>query len=390
MRRPAFWTLWLLVFTIPWENLLVLPGVGTVSRLVGVIAVSTSLLAVMGRGRFRSLTLFTLLVFLFITYGAVTFFWTIDVSSSAPAVLTSLQLALLFWLIYELVDTPPRRNAIMAAYVLGAYVSIGYTVIDYLARVGRGYPRYAAAGFDPNDLGLIVALGIPMSLLVGSGTRKPLLRASAHAYPFLAVVGIYLTASRGAAVAGIVATGTVIFAAHSSRFYVRLLTILALSLTVWLAAELGPETSWQRLSTIRSELTVGSLNHRRTIWKAGLGVWENHPWVGVGSGAYGTAVRPLLGAPYVAHNVFLSVAVERGLVGIGILVAILAGGLITIGRMPDTRRALWIGLLSTWMIGVMSLSWEQRKPTWLLLGLLASTTVTAPRSLHERLEEVGP
>jgi hypothetical protein len=36
------------------------------------------------------------------------------------------------------------------------------------------------------------------------------------------------------------------------------------------------------------------------------------------------------------------------------------------------ERCLWISLLLTWMIGVSALTWEYRKPTWLLFSLLAA------------------
>lgn len=96
----------------------------------------------------------------------------------------------------------------------------------------------------------------------------------------------------------------------------------------------------------------------------------------MGSGAYPEAVRPDIGAPalaghqYVAHNTYLSVLVECGLVGFtffGLLLGVLAA---FVWIMPHAERALWSVMLAAWAVGATTLTWEHRKPGWLLFGLI--------------------
>jgi O-antigen ligase len=142
------------------------------------------------------------------------------------------------------------------------------------------------------------------------------------------------------------------------------------------AVQLAPKATRQRISTLGTEITKGTLHDRTRIWKAGLKAIKSAPIGGVGAAAYPDAVRPTLGVPpipgheYVAHNAFLSVLVETGIIGFVLFgSALLVLGLFAL-VMHDAERALWIVVLLVWAAGVSTLTWEHRKPTWLLFALL--------------------
>mgnify|MGYP001591776595 CR=1 FL=1 len=140
--------------------------------------------------------------------------------------------------------------------------------------------------------------------------------------------------------------------------------------------QFAPAPARNRLATISSELTRGTLHNRTLIWKAGLKVLKSRPVVGVGVGAYPEAVRPALGTPgvpghqYVAHNSFLSVLVEGGLIGFGLYGLLLGTLAVFIWTMRATERALWSVVLAVWVVGVSTLTWEHYKPSWLLMALI--------------------
>src|SRR5207244_3422504 len=126
---------------------------------------------------------------------------------------------------------------------------------------------------------------------------------------------------------------------------VTVLLIAALGLSL---VQFAPAAQRQRLATIATEMTTATTLHGRTqIWKAGLKALKQHPAAGVGSGAYPKAVEPWLGKPkvkgfqYVAHNSFLSVLVETGLIGFTIFALLLGTLAIFVWCMPYPERALW-------------------------------------------------
>jgi O-antigen ligase len=81
----------------------------------------------------------------------------------------------------------------------------------------------------------------------------------------------------------------------------------------------------------------------------------------------------------VAHNSYLSVLVELGLIGFLLFTAILV--LVarhTLGR-SRWDSSFWLAILVTWSIAASTLTWEYRKPTWLFFGLLiASSAMLSP------------
>lgn len=69
MRTITFIFLWLLVLAVPLENMIIFPGLGTVSRIIGGIAFVFAILAVTFEARGRPLGRFQIL-FVFLYGGA--------------------------------------------------------------------------------------------------------------------------------------------------------------------------------------------------------------------------------------------------------------------------------------------------------------------------------
>jgi len=160
----------------------------------------------------------------------------------------------------------------------------------------------------------------------------------------------------------------------------RILIAVMFAVAVAGAITLVPATSWKRLATAATEVREGTLNSRTVIWKAGLNEFQHMPFGGVGAGAYPETTAKVIGRPLgfvgVAHNSFISVMVETGVIGFA-LFAVVLGMLFRLAvRMPRVTRAFWLTLLCVWTVGVCSLTWEYRKPTWLLFGLLAAHAVS--------------
>jgi O-antigen ligase len=375
LRRIVTILLWLTIFAIPLENMLVFPGIGTISRLLGIATFACGVLYVLLNGRIRRLTYYPLLAAAFIIgWGVVSLLWSAEPSYTIIRLTTYFQLAALVWLLWEFPEPPRGYQRLMKAYVLGAYCSVIGTFIAYFTAHDTDYLRYAANGFDPNDLSLILAIGMPLAwYLAITATHR--VRAVLFAlYVPLAFLAVILTASRGSLLAAIAAFGYVAWSFTRLSLPQNTAVITLGVLLVIGMVTLMPATSYARLATTESEMRSGDWNERLDIWRVGAETFWDHVLFGVGVGAFGSVVEPKLGTDYpsdlVAHNTFLSILVERGLVGSLIFALILALAVATVWKLPPPECALWITLLLTWSIGAFGLTFEHRKATWVLFSLL--------------------
>ena len=383
-KRPPAWferavawpLLWVLVFSIPWEKSLMVAGVGTITHLLGVLAVLAGITAVAQRRTLRRPNLVLMLAAAFVLWNALTWLWSIAPAETEAKALTLGQLLVMVWLIWELCGTAARETALMAAYVAGAAVSSALTILRFEQGLQTYYRRYAAVGFEPNDLGLTVALSIPLALHLALRGRGPLRWAWRGAVA-LAITAILLSASRTALVVSLAGFGYALWTWRRSDLSQKLSCLVLLGLLVLGPLYLTPISSRQRLATRLAEDTTWTLHSRTQIWKAGLRVFLfERPLRGVGAGAYPEAVRPRLGTPaiaghrYVAHNTYLSVLVESGPIGFGLFALTILTLMAFVWMMPSTERALWSVMLLVCGVGVMTLTWEHRKPVWFIAALI--------------------
>jgi O-antigen ligase len=385
IERLAWALLCLFVLTIPWEKSVVIPWLGTVARVTGMLAFAAGVIAaVRHRSTLRPPNLALVLAALFVLWSGATYLWSADREATVSRVVTFAQLLAMTWLVWESTRTEREQRQLLHAYVAGAVVASVATMIRYLQDLQTYWRRYAAAGFDPNDLALTVALSIPMALYLAqraSGASAWFYRAAIA----LVCTAVLLTGSRMGLIAGILGFTYILWTWRRSTFAQRTSAALLFGGFILGAVAFAPAGTRARIATLPTELTRGTLHDRTQIWKAGLRAFKQNPIIGFGSGAYPDAVRPFIGVPgragheYVAHNAFLSVIVETGLIGFAIYGLLLAVLLLWITTLPLPEAALWITTLAVWTAGVMTLTWEHRKPSWLIFGLIMTAWIRAWR-----------
>jgi len=166
------------------------------------------------------------------------------------------------------------------------------------------------------------------------------------------------------------------------------LAILLLTASGALAVAYVPQTIVNRLATTGTEVEDLSLGGRLRIWKAGVKAFMERPIVGHGTSAFKNAVSPYLGyAPQVAHNSFLSVLVEEGLVGFLLYATMFIAVFLSLIKLPPLERRFTLVLLATIGAAMLPLSWDDRKTAWFVLAALvglAQVRYTSPGPLRQR------
>ena len=68
MTSVAYAALWIFIFAVPWERLVMLPGLSIVTRVTGAIALGLTLLAIVISGRVRRWRVFHTAALLFVIW----------------------------------------------------------------------------------------------------------------------------------------------------------------------------------------------------------------------------------------------------------------------------------------------------------------------------------
>ena len=385
LSKAAFACLWCFVVVLPWDVYAELPVVGSIPRLVGIVASAVGVLYIVARRRVRPLSWFHVFALLFVFWAAISMLWSIDQEATRTRLMTYLQLALLVWLIWEIAWSPQRTRALLGAYVLGVSVAAIATVRDYLSGVhAAGYEgRFNALSVNPNELGMTLALGLPMAWYLSLSHPHRRIARLWQLYLPLAITAILLTASRGAFLTMLVALAIIPGTQGRLRPRTKAALCALAAGSLVLAATFVPEATLERLQTTRADIESGYFGNRGFIWRAGLEVAREHPLLGVGAGAFGAAVVPSLNFEWSSHSVPLSILVEDGIVGLLIFVAMFGATITALRLGAQLEQRFAIVLLLTLGVGSLSLEWGYRKQFWFVLGIVAAeAALLRPGSDH--------
>jgi O-antigen ligase len=335
MTSVAYAALWIFIFAVPWERLVLLPGLSIVTRVTGAIALGLTLLAIVVSGRVRRWRVFHTAALLFVIWTGFAV-WMLQMPKIPAKYYTFVQLFAVLWMMWELGSTVSRQRGFLAAYVLGACVPAIATIAWYLSLAAT----------------------------------RPSSRWLWRAYLPLAMFATVLSGSRGALIATMVAL--LIIPLTTSLSPGRLVTAIALlALSGSLIVAYAPERVVERLGTTGTSVESLSFGGRFTVWKAGLHAFGYRPIMGYGVGGFIRAITPQLGAQaLVAHNSFLSVMVEEGLVGLMFYLAMFWSVFSSIRRFPRLERRFALVLFATLVTAMSPLTWEDNKAAWFVMAAL--------------------
>ncbi len=372
MRSITFTLSLVFIFVIPWEGV-ELPSLGAIAKLVGFVVAAFWVATMIITGQFRKPRPFHIAVFLFVVWNALSLFWSANPDETLGHAMTWAQLLVFVFMLWDLYTTRTALLAGLQAYVLGAYVAVGSAVANYFSGGAyyTNYDRFSSGDTNPDGFGFILVLGIPVAWYLAvsmSATQMGRLwKLVNYVYIPAALLGIALSGTRTALVATIPALAFGLASLTRLRLAARIAIFLLLTLAIlMLLPHVQTLTSFQRFSTTATELTAGDLNNRTNNWREGLASFAEHPLLGVGSNMY----RSVNSLGKVAHNSYISVLVEVGLIGFALFGMILAIAVIQAWDLPKWDKSFWLALLAVWAIGASTLTWEFRKSTWLFLSLI--------------------
>ena len=362
-RRVAFFFLLLFAASVPLEAIAHLGPLGSTARVAGIAAAASGAYALCTDFRARPVNSTFFASGAFVAWIALSYFWSEDPIKTFARASTCLQLLLLAWLIWQEARSSDACLALMKAYVAGAAIACADAIITHHP-VHRGVPRFSIG--DPNDFGVVVVIAMVMAYHVAVTSSSRLTRVACACFLPLGALGIFLTASRTAVVALLLAVLVMLF--DRRNLGTRRLTVIALMTAVMAVVVVHnvSQSQLNRIATTRSEVAGGSLDQRTTQWAISVRTFGGHPILGVGAGTFRDISQQETGVSSPAHSVFLGLLADTGVPGLILFVVILLTLAPGIGRLSGNTRRAWVAIGLIWLIGAFTLSWEHRKITWFL------------------------
>jgi O-antigen ligase len=106
--------------------------------------------------------------------------------------------------------------------------------------------------------------------------------------------------------------------------------------------------------------------------------------MGYGVGSFRAAITPEVGPnANVAHNSYLSVLVEEGIVGLVLYTTMIASVFFSILRLPNPERLFALILMATLTMAMLPLSWEDEKQVWFVTAWLVG--FSTPMLVRQKL-----
>lgn len=345
---------------------------------------------------------------LFVAWAGLSLLWAEDSAESLEAVQRfGLNIAL-FVIAYTAIRTREHATWVTAAFVGGAALAALYGLFSPRYVQDYDLTRIESGSFDPNQLAatLVAALVLAGALLAG-WRRYPSIVVLSSVAIGACVLGIFLSLSRG----GLVALGVALVAAclFGGRWRPAALVALVVvaGVTVGYFGYVATPQARERVTE-----TQGGTG-REDIWAVGWRMVEDEPARGVGAGNFPVAsihylLEPgairrdefIVDEPKVAHNTYLQILAELGVVGLALFVGILLFSLTCAWRaarrfarvgdlqMELISRAVLVALVAM-LAADFFISDHFSKQLWLLLAFGPSLLAIArreetPAALRER------
>lgn len=384
IRKLALICLLMLIFAVPTDGLWSIAGLALV-KVAGLLLFGmVALLLISGDG-LRGSPWFFIAVTAYICWMLFSYLWTwmpinYETSlaiNSQQSIKGHLYLFMLVLLAFQVIRTEQDFNLALAAYLLGAMGLIYFLV--------RGYDptsttiRHEIKGFDANETSLQLALGLPMAWYLLLITKSWLLRSLSLIYIPLALYGIFITGSRTGFIAALLGFVGVLPWLWRARFVWKLLVLSFFIIAVIGITNLVPEKTLDRLFSSGTELSQGTLSSRSITWSRAWLEINEAPIFGNGLSSFRRVINKY-NIDYTAHNSYISIMVEQGIIGLLFYLAVILAVLLQGWRVPAEQRLLIISLLLIAVAGQFTLTLNEKMFIWFayLFVVLKANLLEAP------------
>jgi hypothetical protein len=314
----------------------------------------------------------------FVAYLTVSLIWAHKASAGASELWQWYAIAALFVVLATMTTSERAVRYLVTAFVLGGIATV---VLGVVINVPAGADttatelndqRYAGVAGDPNYLAAMLIPAMVLGASLMPAIRNALLRFSLGVGIVAMLAGFAATESRGGMIAVLVTMLAALVVFKHRRIYVLAAILLLVgALTVSFATSPG---SWKRVTSFQ-EKSISAGNGRTDLWTIAWRITKAHPLHGVGLGQFEVVEADyvqqpgllkttnfIVDKPHVAHNTYLQILAETGVIGLMMFIGFLVGAI----------RAAWLAARRFEHLGDRTLETIARGVVVGTLGMLSA------------------
>jgi len=355
------------IFLIPWGNA-IFDGF---TRLFGIAGFGLAAIGMLLDGTHRQYSFFHLFILMFGCWITLSLMWSPLQEKGIDDTITFIQLVFLAFLFTFLLDTKDKKYLAYQSYVLGVFVASLIIVYNFINGIESAYyGRYGIVNYEVDGLAISLAFAIPMAAFLATQYKSKLIKAINVVSIPVSIFAIFLTATRTAAIAAMVALVYWLYTQRKADIKIKVLLFVLIVGSIFGGLAVAPKASVDRIFSSSKSISSGTLNYRTVIWGASIKQWQKTPIVGSGVGG----LIYVLNESYVlfssAHNTFIQVLTEMGIVGLLLYLLILLSIVYYILKSPEDKVFLLFLLLVS-LTTQLTMNTLYDKETWFLLTMLA-------------------
>lgn len=340
-------------------------------RVVATIAMGLSFVQLFVHGTHRKYTYFHFIALVYFVWQLISMMWSPDSARAEILAKTTIQLIFLTLLFSIVIDNKSKLRASYQAYVFGSIAASGIVFSSFLQGVQSGYLRYGINNLTIDAVGVFLAISIPMAAYLAKVSERKLLKLiNVLAIPLI-FYAIFLTATRTAFVVGILGLAYWVYTQRNASFKVKIIIAVVMVVSISTIMTFAPKSSIERVFTTGESITKGTLNYRSVIWGGSIEQWKESPIAGVGLGGLGHA----LGKEHInynaAHNSFIHILTENGIIGLVLYLAVHISLLFYILHTPLDEKVFLISLFMVIVVSQLSTHLQSEKIAWFVYTMLA-------------------
>jgi putative inorganic carbon (HCO3(-)) transporter len=242
-------------------------------------------------------------------------------------------IGLVIYLVLTVASVRSRADLerLMLAHIAGAGI---FSVFAFRTVIGPSGRLSNLPSMDANDFAMLLVCTIPLAVYFMRTGAKMLMRVVIGVALVLFVIILVRSGSRGGFLGFVATLLYLLFRFKGIPVRVRVAAITVGLVTLSMA---GTDKYWALMGTIRNpseDYNFTEAGGRIAVWKRGIGYVRQHPVLGVGIENFNTAegqselnrARAKEGKGWISvapHNSFVQIAVESGLLGFGLFLAVL-------------------------------------------------------------------